>query len=66
MNVAVVVPLHATDGALGKRSYNSYFSLISALEGGEWSASWSGWILFYLIIFFNTLNVFMQLIYMKL
>jgi hypothetical protein len=37
-----VVPLHAVDGAWGKRRYSSYCFLTSAQEGGEWSASRPG------------------------
>jgi hypothetical protein len=37
-----VVPLHIVDGACGERRYSCYSFLISALEGGEWSASRPG------------------------
>jgi hypothetical protein len=37
-----VVPLRSIEAHLGDRRYSSYSFLISALEGGEWSASRPG------------------------
>jgi hypothetical protein len=41
MHKAKAVPLHATE-ALGGEEYSSYSLSISALDGGEWSASLPG------------------------
>jgi hypothetical protein len=37
-----VVPLSSIEAHLGDRRYSSYSFLTSALEGGEWSASYPG------------------------
>jgi hypothetical protein len=38
----VAVPLHAMEALVGERRYSSYSFMISALDGGEWSASRPG------------------------